>query len=112
MRLPDLAKLAKLGGVPAVALGILAVLFATVPEALQVVPLDWRGPILLVTILGAVILAVAAVAAWGVDKWRNAQVAETRGDNSPASNEDRTKSISGQYATTTGDRSPAINKRG
>jgi len=105
----NLASLAKLGGVPAAALGVAAIVFEAIPGALGFVPEHWRGPVLVVTILGAVILGSGALLAWVIDRRRIEQVGETRADRSPVENQNLTKRGGRQYGRTQGKDSPVKN---
>ncbi len=105
----NLASLAKLGGVPAVALGVAAIVFEAIPGALGFVPEHWRGPVLVVTILGAGILGAGALLAWVIDRGRIEQVGETHGDRSSVENQNLTKRGGRQSGRTHGKDSSVRN---
>jgi hypothetical protein len=111
MEFSQLAKLGKVGGVAGLALGAFLLLARAVITESGAVPEAWRGPIFLAVAVVAAVPAVVAVFFWGGGRG-GAQVALTAGNDSPARNEDGTRSGGGQRAKTEGDRSPAENKRG
>jgi hypothetical protein len=108
--LSQLSKLGRVGGVPGIALGGAVLVLSAVLGLTDLIPEAWRGPLLLVVVLGAVSFAVAALAGWMRNSSASDQVARTKGDRSAAYNED---AISGarQEATTSGKESPATNIR-
>lgn len=113
MDLSQLPKLGKVAGVPGIALGVAVLLLGAVVEASGVLPDTWRGPVLLIIVLGAVLLGVLGLLTWSRSTSVGAQIARTKGDKSPAINLDKTKAKAGgsQRARTTGASSPASNVR-
>ena len=106
-----LPKLGKIAGVPGIALGVVVLLLGAVLAAVGILPEGWRGPVVVVVIVGAVLLGVLAVLGWARGTRGGAQVARTEGDHSAASNLDETKSGGSQDASTKGVNSPASNIR-
>ena len=112
MDLSALAKLGKVGGIPGVALGAVAVVLTAVLNQTGALPEPWRGPIDALCIASVVLLGLVVAIGWARGQRPGAQIANARGDNSPASNTDKTKTGGAQRATATGTNSPATNIRG
>ncbi|MDZ5647055.1 hypothetical protein [Nitrospirillum sp. BR 11828] len=111
MGLSQLHKLGKVAGVPGIALGVIALSIYAIAGHIDTVPEAWRGPALIVGIVATVAGLAIVLVAWVKGAQASTQVARTVGDQSPATNIDRTKSGGGQDAHTTGARSPARNVR-
>lgn len=103
-----LAKLGKVAGVPGIALGVTAMVLGMIAEASGVLPEEWRGPVLIVIVLGAIGLGVLALLGW---LCASAQVGHSEGADAPVNNTDKSKSTGSQVGTTKGDRSPVNNVR-
>ncbi len=108
MDLSQLWKLGKVGGVPGIALGVVALVVLAVIDASGTLPEAWRGPVWIVIVVGAVLLAAVAI----LGGRTGAQIARTEGDYSAASNRDKSKGGGSQHASTTGKNAPASNERG
>ena len=111
MDLSLLSKLGQVAGVPGIALGAVALLLAAVVTSTHLLPETWRGPVLIVIIVGVVLLGLLAFLGWVCGKREDAQSADTEGDHSGASNIDKTMTGGGQRASTSGKNSPASNIR-
>jgi MFS family permease len=111
MDLSQLTGLGKVGGVPGIALGAAALILGAVLGLTDAVPEAWRGPLLILVVLGAVCWAVLALAGWMRPSRADPQLARTEGDQSPARNEDASRTGGRQEATSRGKRSPATNIR-
>jgi O-antigen ligase len=111
MDLSQLFKLGKVGGVPGIALGAAVLVLSAVLGLTNAVPDAWRGPLLLVIVLGAVGFAALALAGWMRASRGGDQVARTEDDRSAAHNEDTSSGGARQEATTRGKDSPATNIR-
>jgi len=111
MDLSQLSRLGKVAGVPGIALGAAVLVLGAVLAETGAVPEGWRGPLLIVVAVGAVLLAVLAVLGWAHGRRGGAQIATTRGDDSAAKNIDRSGTGGRQSASTRGARSPASNVR-
>jgi hypothetical protein len=111
MDLSQLPKLGKVAGIPGIALGVFVLVAGAVITASGILPDAWRGPLFGILAVGAVILAALAIRA-GAGGRHDTQIATTQGHASPARNKDKTKTGSGQRAQTKGDQSPATNERG
>jgi hypothetical protein len=61
MDVSQLAKLGKVAGVPGIALGAVVLLLGAVLAAANVLPEGWRGPVMVVVVVGVVLLGVLAV---------------------------------------------------
>jgi len=107
----QLPKLGKIAGVPGIALGVVVLLLGAVVAAAGVLPEGWRGPVIVVIIVGTMLLGVLAVLGWARGTRGGAQVARTERDHSAASNLDKTKTGGSQRASTAGENSPASNVR-
>jgi hypothetical protein len=109
----SLSKIGKVAGVPGVALGAATMALLAVIAAVGAPSEAWRGPVLLLAVLGAAILAILAVFSWATrSAGAGSQSAVTKGDRSPAVNLDKTKTGGKQSARTEGADSPAQNTRG
>ena len=106
-----LPKLGKIAGVPGIALGIVVLLLGAVVAAVGILPEGWRGPVVVVVIVGAVLLGVLGVLGWSRGTRGGAQVARAEGDHSAAQNRDKTKTGGSQHASAKGVNSPASNIR-
>jgi len=71
-------------------------------------PEPWRGPLLTVVVVGALVLGVLAVVGWMRGR---EQIARAAGDGSEAHNKDGSKGGGRQEAIATGKRGRAINER-
>jgi hypothetical protein len=111
MDLSQLPKLGKVAGVPGIALGAVVLLLGAVLAATNVLPMGWRGPVMVVVVVGVVLLGVLAVRGWARGNRADAQIAITQGDRSAASNLDKTKTGGSQLASSRGTNSPASNVR-
>jgi hypothetical protein len=111
MDLSQLSRLGKVGGVPGIALGVAVIVLSAVLGLTSTIPEAWRGPLLLITAIGAIAFTVLALVGWIRSSRGGAQIAATEGDRSEARNEDASKSASPQQATTRGNDSPAVNIR-
>lgn len=111
MDLSQLSRLGKAGGVPGIALGAAVMVLGAVLGLTDAIPAAWRGPLLLVVALGAVVFGVLAVAGWIRSSRGGDQNANTEGDRSEARNEDASRGGARQQATTRGKDSPATNIR-
>ena len=111
MDISQLTKLGKIAGVPGIALGVVVLLLGAVVAAVGILPEGWRGPVMVVVIVGAVLLGVLGVLGWARGTRGGAQVARTEGDHSTAQNRDKTKTGGSQNASATGAYSTAINER-
>ena len=100
-----------LAGVPGIALGAVVLLLGAVLAATNVLPEGWRGPVMVVVVVGVVLLGVLAVRGWARGNRADAQIAITQGDRSAASNLDKTKTGGSQFASSRGTNSPASNVR-
>jgi hypothetical protein len=109
--LSNLSKLGKVGGVPGIALGSAVLVLGSVLSVTDALPEAWRGPLLMLVVLGAVGFVAVALAGWMRLNRVGDQVARTDGDNSAARNEDAGKGGGRQDATTRGKDSPATNIR-
>jgi O-antigen ligase len=112
MDLSQLSGLGKVGGVPGIALGAVVLVLGAVLALTDVLPEVWRGPLLLVVVLGTVALGGLALAGWIRGSRGDAQIATTEGIRSEARNENASKDGARQEARTRGEESPAINIRG
>jgi len=79
--------------------------------AVDILPAGWRGPVLLVVVVGIVLLCIFAIAGWIGGSGGSHQIARSDGDSSAAMNEDSSVSGSRQDARTKGRNSPAVNVR-
>ena len=112
MNLMRLSELGKVGGIPGVALGAAVLVLGAVLGLTDAIPEAWRGPLLILVVLGAVSLAMLALAGWMRSSRAGAQTAISKGGRSEARNEDSSGRGGGrQEATTRGNDSPAINVR-
>lgn len=111
MDVSQLSKLGRVAGVPGIALGAVVLLLGAVMTATNTLPDGWRGPALIIIILGSILLGVLAVLGWISGARGNSQIARTEGDDSPAQNRDKTKAGGPQHASTVGAKSPASNVR-
>ena len=102
MNISQLSKLGRVGGVPGIALGAGALVLVAVLGLTNVVQEAWRGPLLLVVVLGAIGFCILALRG-------GSQNAETKGDRSGALNESSRGAR--QRATTRGKDAPAVNKQ-
>ena len=80
MDLSQLPKLGKVAGVPGIALGAVVLLLGAVLAATNVLPEGWRGPVMVVVVVGVVLLGVLAVRGWARGNRADAQIAITQGD--------------------------------
>ena len=76
-QLPDLGTVA---GVPDIALGAVVLLLGAVLAATNVLPEGWRGPVMVVVVVGVVLLGVLTVRGWACGNRADAQIAFTQGD--------------------------------
>lgn len=111
MDLSQLSRLGKVGGVPGIALGAAVLVLGAALGLTDTIPEQWRGPLLLVVVLGAIAFVLLALAGWIHRSRAGAQIATTEGNRSEARNEDASKSVSSQQATTRGNDSSAVNIR-
>lgn len=111
MELSGLAKLGKIGGIVGIGLGMAVLLFGDVLKGIGVLPENWRGPVVVLIILGVVALAGGALAGWILRQRGGVQIAKTEGNNAEARNENASKDGARQEATSKGDNSAAVNIR-
>jgi hypothetical protein len=112
MDLSGLSRLGKVGGVPGIALGVVALVLTAVLNQTGALPEPWRGPVNALCIAGVVLFGLILAIGWARGQRPRAQIAKARGDNSPASNTDKAKTGAAQHATTTGANSSAVSIRG
>jgi hypothetical protein len=110
MDISSLENLGKVGGIPGIAIGAATLILGTV-LALTDIPSAWRGPLLLITILGAIAFAILALVGWMRASRAAPQRASTEGDRSPAWAEDASRSGGLLESTTKGHDSPAVTIR-
>jgi hypothetical protein len=111
MDLSQLPKLGKVAGVPGIALGVVVLVLGAVVAAANMLPEGWRGPVMVIVALGVVLLGVLTIRGWARGNRADAQIADTQGDRSPATNLDKSKTGGSQHASTAGVNSPAKNIR-
>ena len=109
--LSHLSKLGRAAGVPGIALGSATAVLGAVLGLTNVITEGWRGPLLLVIVLGVVGFVVIALFGWIRSSRVGDQLARTEGADSPSRNEDFGKSGGRQEATTRGVNSSATNIR-
>ena len=112
MDISQLHKLGEVGGVPGIAIGAAVLIIGAVIAAAGVLPDAWRGPVLLASVVGAVLLGGLALVGWIRGARAGSMVAVATGDGADASNIDKTKSGGSQSATATGSGARAHNERG
>jgi hypothetical protein len=111
MDLSQLTRLGKVGGVPGIALGGAVLVLGAVLGLTNAIPEAWRGPLLVVVVLGAVGFAVVALAGWMRASRAGDQVARAKGNRSAAYHGDAGKDGARQEAATRDNDSPATNIR-
>ena len=108
MDLSQLTGLGKVGGVPGIAIGAAVLVLGAVLALTNTLPEAWRGPLLVITVLGAVGLGVLAMV--GSMRGRE-QIARAEGEESEARNKDGGKGGGPQRAVATAKGARAINER-
>jgi hypothetical protein len=103
--LPDLGKVA---GVPGIALGVAALILGAVLALTEALPEPWRGPLLTVVVIGALLLSLLAVIGWMRGR---EQFARAEGTESEARNRDGSQGGGRQEAIARGKSARAINER-
>jgi MFS family permease len=111
MDISPLEKLGKVAGVPGIAIGAFVLVVGGVLAATDALPAGWRGPVIVLVVIGALLLGLLALAGWMRAARAGAQVARTRGDDSAARNEDASRTGGRQEAVTRGNNAPATNIR-
>ena len=107
--LSNLFKLGKVGGVPGLALGCAVIVLVAVLGLTDTIPDAWRGPLLVMVALGAVVFVVVALTGWGRNSRPGDQIAHAKGNRAPAYNYAGTGVGGRQEAKSEGDDAPAIN---
>jgi hypothetical protein len=62
--LSELSKLGKVAGVPGIALGVVACIVVTIVAATETLSDPWRGPIVMVLVIGAILLVGLTLVVW------------------------------------------------
>jgi O-antigen ligase len=108
MDVSRLSGLGKVGGVPGIAIGAVVLVIGAVLALTDTLPEAWRGPLLVLTVLGALGLGALALVGWTRGR---EQVARADGPGSEARNKDSSKTGGRQEAIATGKGGKAVNER-
>jgi hypothetical protein len=108
MDLSRLTAVGKVEGVPGIALAAAVLILGAVLGLTEALPAPWRGPLLTIVAVGALILAMLGVVGWMRSRL---QIAEATGDGAEARNKDASKAGGPQAATARGKGAIAINER-